>query len=67
MMRLSILLGCLTALTVLTGCNGMVQTYEDRKNTYSRVLDTDTRQLVDDWDTFWMADRQTRLTEWYTR
>lgn len=62
-----VLIGMVVVLVGLTGCNGMVKTYDDRLSMYSQVLDTDARQLVDDWDTFWLADRQYRLTEWYLR
>lgn len=54
-------------LVALSGCNGMVKTYEERENTYSEVLDADARQFADDFDTFWLADRQYRLTQWYVR
>jgi len=67
-MRTLIGLGFLTALAALTGCNGMVRDYEERKNMYAQTIDSDLRQLVDDWDNFWLADRShSRLTEWYTR
>ncbi len=66
-MRVLAILGLLVGVTALTGCHGMTQTWDDRMNTYSQALDTDMRQLADDWDTFWLADRQYRLTPWYTR
>ncbi len=66
-MRRWFLIGAAATLLGLAGCNGMVKTFDDRLNTYSRVLDTDMRQIADDWDTFWLADRQYRLTEWYLR
>lgn len=55
------------AVVVLSGCTGMVRTYDERKNVYKEVMDTDSRQFVDDFDAFWLADRQYRLTEWYLR
>lgn len=57
----------LAALVAAAGCNGMTQSYEDRKNTYSEVFDTNMKQFADDWDTFWLADRPSRLTPVYTR
>lgn len=66
-MRLFAFLGVLTAVAASLGCNGVVKNYDERMNTYGRVLDMDTRQLVDDWDYFWLADRQYRLTKWHTR
>lgn len=61
------LLGLLAGVALLAGCNGVVKTYDDRKNQYSRTLDYDLRQLVDDWDAIWLADRQYRMTPWHTR
>jgi hypothetical protein len=66
-MRWWVLIGVAVTFVGLAGCHGMVKTYDDRMNMYSQVLETDARQLVDDWDTFWLADRQYRLTEWYLR
>jgi hypothetical protein len=55
------------ALCLSSGCSGMVKTPEDRANTYSEVADTDARQLTDDWDLFWLADRQYRLSKWHLK
>lgn len=67
-MRFVAYLGLLVgAVATLTGCHGMVKTYDERLNTYAQVLDADMRQIADDWDTIWLADRQSRLTEWHTR
>ena len=66
-MRAISLVSALLALAALTGCHGMVKSYDERKNTYAQVLESDMRQLVDDWDTFWLADREYRMTEWITR
>lgn len=49
------------------GCEGVVKTWEDRKYTYEQVLDMDTRQIADDWDKIWLADRQYRLTRYHIR
>lgn len=66
-MRKLIILGLFVGVTALSGCNGVVKSYDDRKNQYSRTMDYDFRQLVDDWDAIWLADRQYRLTQWHTR
>jgi len=66
-MRLAVLFGLLVGVGLLTGCTGVVKTPAERSNTYAQVLDMDTRQLVDDWDMVWLADRQYRLTRWHTR
>lgn len=59
--------GLVLGLSLLSGCNGVVQDYADRQNTYRQALDMDTRQLVDDWDGIWLADRKYRLTRWEVR
>lgn len=66
-MRTCLFIGLMAGLVVLTGCNGMVKTYDDRMNTIAQVLDSDMRQIADDSDAFWLADRQYRLTEWQLR
>jgi hypothetical protein len=54
-------------MALLAGCTGVVKSYDERMDTYGQVMDMDTRQLVDDWDKIWLADRQYRLTRWQTR
>lgn len=68
-MRICVLFTVLIGLLVLVGCGspGVVKTWPERKNTYRQVYDMDMRQLMDDWDTLWLADRQYRLTHWQTR
>ena len=62
------LFGLLVGATLLWGCGpGMVKSPDERMNTYRTVYDTDMRQLSDDWDALWLADRQYRLTKWQTR
>lgn len=62
---------CLSVLllvpALLAGCNGMVKTWDDRKSTYREVWEFDQRQIADDWDRIWLAERQYRLTRWQTR
>lgn len=50
-----------------SGCDGVVKTWEDRKLTYKQVNDMDMRQIADDWDKIWLADRQYRLTRYNIR
>jgi hypothetical protein len=67
-MRKVIAIGIAAGLLLLAGCNGMVRDHDERKAMYAQTIDSDMRQLVDDWDSFWLADRtHSRLTEWYTR
>jgi len=68
-MRICLLVGVLIGLlAVLGGCGqGVVMTKAERWNSFRESVDMDLRQLADDWDTLWLADRQYRLTRWYTR
>lgn len=66
-MRTLIFLAALTILAGVTGCNGMVDTWQERQNTYAQAFDTDMRQIADDWDLLWLADRQYRLTRWHIK
>lgn len=66
-MRRLFVLGLVLGAGWITGCAGVVKTPEDRSNIYAQVLDMDMRQLNDDWDAFWLADRQYRLTRWRLR
>jgi len=68
-MRKSVLLGVLIGLSlVVAGCGpGVVKTQAERRNTYRQAFNMDMRQLVDDWDTLWLVERQSRLTRWQVR
>jgi hypothetical protein len=53
---------------VLAGCSnntGMVADSEERNRRLSAVHDIDERQLVDDWDEFWLFDQNLKLTDWH--
>lgn len=67
-MRTLIAFGLLAGLTLFTGCASTISKTEDqRKNAYKENIDNDFRQIGDDWDMAWLADRPGRLTRWYTR
>jgi len=55
----------LTVIGLQSGCgDGMVETRRERQARQSRILDTDMRQLTDDWDKFWLNDHALRATRW---
>lgn len=57
-------LGC----SLLTGCGpGVAKTHDQRMNTYRASMELDLKQLRDDWDALWLADRQYGLTPWQIR
>lgn len=52
----------------LAGCgnnSGMVESSEERNRRLTAVSDINERQLVDDWDEFWLYDQNLKLTEWH--
>ena len=59
--------GVLLGLVAAAGCTTMVKSPAEVKSTYRQALDTDLRQMAEDWNVLWLADRQYRLTRWYTR
>ena len=62
-----LLVALLGTLTFQAGCgDGMVRTHEDRMQFARDNLDHDMKQLIDDWDTFWLNDRKLRTTRWVT-
>jgi len=51
----------------LTGCGLTNKSYAQRERRYRNITDLQARMIVDDFDTFWLADRPTYLTYWYVR
>ncbi len=66
-MRKLAFIGLLVGIAASFGCEGVVKNFDERMNQYGQTLNMDTRQLVDDWDYLWLADRQYRMTRWHTR
>ena len=54
--------------TFLSGCAaGMVDTAPQRKRRIRNIVALEFRQLNDDWDSFWMLDKPSRMTYWHLR
>jgi len=67
-MRKWLLLGVLTAAVAWSaGCAGITRTGEEKMYTFRQAAELDMRGMADDWNMIWLADRQTRLSRWYTR
>ncbi len=66
-MRTLAFLGFLLLIVWSAGCATVTKTPAEVRNTYKQELDLDMRQIADDWNMIWLADRQYRLTRWYTR
>ncbi len=60
-------LGLLVGLGMLAGCATVSKTPEENLTTQRQIAELDLRQVADDWNLIWLADRQSRLTRWHTR
>jgi hypothetical protein len=66
-MRMWLLLGLLAGLALATGCATVTRSPEENTANVRSVLELDMREMADDWNMIWLADRQNRLTRWNTR
>jgi hypothetical protein len=67
-MRLIALLAVGSLLALASGCGpGVVRSHDERVNVNMSSFEMDIRQMRDDWDALWMADREYRLTKWHIR
>ena len=65
MKRLVLLSTLLAMMTLATGCgDGVAITRRERQERHKRILESDWKQINDDWDAFWLNDREGRLT-WF--
>ena len=49
----------------LTGCATMVETPVERDRRILGAAEINLKGMVSDWDTLWLAERETLLTEWH--
>ncbi len=66
-MRIWLLLGLLAGLALAAGCATVTKTAQENNANVRSVLELDMREMADDWNMIWMADRQGRLTRWHMR
>ncbi len=52
---------------LLGGCGLTGGTYNERLRRDQQINDFQARQLVDDWDYFWLYERNSHLTEYHPR
>ncbi len=50
----------------LIGCT-VGETPREHAQRHMLQADVQMRTMVEDWDYFWLAERNSRLTRWYTR
>ncbi|MBS3734697.1 MAG: hypothetical protein KGY99_07200 [Phycisphaerae bacterium] len=67
MKKIALLLILLVCVSVVVGGCGVNDTHGDRLTRYQRINENYARQFVDDWDTFWLYDHNSHLSEWYPR
>lgn len=63
MMRWAILVALLVSFLASAGCgDGVALTRRERAQQHRRIYEMDMKQLNDDWDSFWLMDRPSRLS-----
>ena len=66
--KLSVAVIILSAIALTSGCgDGVALTRRERQERDRQIFENDMRQIVDDWDTFWLNDSPTRLSRWRIR
>lgn len=55
------------AALICSGCATMTKTGEESMRSQRQIVDLEMRELTEDWNYLWLADRQPRLTKWHTR
>ena len=63
-MKRLVLFAALAALAFsIAGCgDGTAESKRERQERYKRVMNNEFKQINDDWDSFWLMDRPSRLT-----
>ena len=64
MKKISALLRVCACLRGVIGCQGETSTWSERQDRYDRIVEDDFKQFADDWDYFWLMDKNSRLNEW---
>jgi hypothetical protein len=68
MKRFFLCAGLVAALLIgITGCETTTRSEGQRAAHQRRIVENDMKLLVEDWDTFWLMDRPTRLSKWVER
>ncbi len=66
-MRKLLMIAVFASLALASGCATVSKTPQETLATYESVIELDLRQLSDDWNSWWLLDRQCRLTKWHVR
>lgn len=67
-----LLIAAVLGLSALAGgcssyCPNLVESGYERHNRLQLIHNVNCRELVDDWDFFWLQDRNSYLTYWHPR
>ncbi|MFA6133778.1 MAG: hypothetical protein WC869_07170 [Phycisphaerae bacterium] len=62
----SLIIAALAVAGALAGCTE-VETCQQRNQRLSRVVNIESRQMVQDLDAILLLDRESNLAQWYTR
>lgn len=65
-MKSLLILAALASLLIpVCGCgDGVAYTRRERENRYRQIIDNDFRQMTDDFDSFWLMDQKSHLSQW---
>ncbi len=62
-----ILIICLAGMFAGCSVGSVMDTEAQRDRRIEQITDLQMRMLVDDWDYFWLYERNSMLTQWHTR
>lgn len=62
-----LLLALIIAGSFFSGCATLVETPKERDRRILTGWNLDLRMAVEDWDYFWLVDRNSYLTQWHPR
>jgi hypothetical protein len=63
-----VLIGLFASVALTTaGCATVARSPEENLYNTRSIVELDMREMADDWNLMWLADRQCRLTRWHTR
>ena len=50
---------------LVSGCT-LTETAAERRRRINQITELQMKMLVEDWDYFWLVERNTRTTQWHT-
>ncbi len=65
MKRLLVLIVLLAGCFLTSGCATLVENPQARKRRLSQITELQMKMLVEDWDYFWLYERNAGTTQWH--